>query len=287
MPQSASNIGILLGWVSAGLMAIDIDNDSHVQPFLELNPQLPKTTRTRAEKGCQLFIVLKENSPYPNTQAYYPLLTSDGASWGEWRCGAFDGAQSIVYGVHPKGMRYQLVVDTPPLEVDFSTIRWPSIVRLPWLKDEPEQKPKPESTPKPKPKSAKAEPGGDRKLREEKEASAEQKREEELAAKMEAQARRVADGIDAYYDLVRKEYPLRDGNAIYQSLNEGQFKRVLRFRRLRADLIPRRFWSQLDIVIRQLQQHRPLLRNWFDDLWRRGDEEGNPVFHIVTAIAPR
>jgi hypothetical protein len=78
----------------------------------------------------------------------------------------------------------------------------------------------------------------------------EEKSQEELAADA------VAKSIDAYYDQPRKEYVLRDGNAIYQSLNESQFKRVLRFRGLNAEFIRGRPYSQLDIVIRSLQQNR-------------------------------
>jgi hypothetical protein len=77
--------------------------------------------------------------------------------------------------------------------------------------------------------------------------------DEELATKLEADAEAVAEDIDAYYDTARKEYSIRESTSVYHSLSEGQFKRVLRFRRLSSALIPRRHWSQLDIVIRHLQ----------------------------------
>jgi hypothetical protein len=54
---------------------------------------------------------------------------------------------------------------------------------------------------------------------------------------------------------VRKEYPLRDYTAVYQSFTETQFKRALRFRNLSSQIIEKRSWSQTDIVIRHLQQH--------------------------------
>jgi hypothetical protein len=77
---------------------------------------------------------------------------------------------------------------------------------------------------------------------------------EELAQRLEAEAKNVAQTIDAFYDVVRKEYPLRKDTAIYQSLSEGQFKRVLRFHQLSSEIIQKRYWSQTDIVIRDIQE---------------------------------
>jgi hypothetical protein len=210
------NIGILLGKASGGLMAIDLDGDDYADSFLELNPQLANTTRTRGKKGCQLWVRTKPGTNYPNGQGFYALLTHKGEKFGEWRCaGDGKGAQSVIFGQHPEGPRYQIEVEARPLEIDFQTIRWPSEVKLPWEEEE--------------------EP---------------EKSEEELAADA------VCAALDAYYDQARKEYALREGTAVYQSLNEGQFKRVLRFRGLSGDQIPRTFYSQLDIVVRSLQQHR-------------------------------
>ena len=79
---------------------------------------------------------------------------------------------------------------------------------------------------------------------------------EALARRLEAEAEAVAHSIDGYYDVVRKEYALREGTAIYQSLNEAQFKRVLRARGLSRDLLPDRQISQLDIVLDTLRREK-------------------------------
>ena len=108
---------------------------------------------------------------------------------------------------------------------------------------------KPE-TPKTKPKKAAAA-----------EEPQEEQIEETLAKQMEAEAQEVAETIDAYYDQHRKEYAVKvKTNEVptttYQSHNEAQFKRDLRFRKLSAKLIPQRFWSQIDIVVQYLQEEK-------------------------------
>jgi hypothetical protein len=80
--------------------------------------------------------------------------------------------------------------------------------------------------------------------------------EEELAEKLEAQAQKVAQSIDAYYDQQRKEYVLRIAPEVYQTRSEAQFKRDLRFRNLTEAFIERRNWSQIDLVLRWLQENR-------------------------------
>jgi bifunctional DNA primase/polymerase-like protein len=83
------------------------------------------------------------------------------------------------------------------------------------------------------------------------------KAKETLARKLETQAHEVAKSIDAFYDQVKKEYVVKTKNhQNYQSHNEAQFKRDLRFHRLSSELIPRRFWSQLDIVLQELQEKK-------------------------------
>lgn len=122
------NIGVLLGEASGGLCAIDIDADDEVQPFLALNPRLTSTLRTKGARGAQVWVRL--TGEYPKLTK---LKTADGGDWGEWRC---DGGQSVIYGVHPDGMNYRRLVDTPPVEIAFDEIHWPAHLKLPWVKDD-------------------------------------------------------------------------------------------------------------------------------------------------------
>jgi hypothetical protein len=82
-----------------------------------------------------------------------------------------------------------------------------------------------------------------------------QDREERLAQDMEAAAESVAKSLEAFYDQQRKEYVLRLSD-IYQKRTEEQFKRNLRFERLSSALIPHRFYSQVDMVLRFLQENK-------------------------------
>ena len=119
------NIGVALGPLSDGLMSIDIDQDPLVAQFLQLNPGLRNTTRTKGKRGCQLFVRLTPGTAFPNTRAVYPLKDASGVRYGEWRCGGGGlGAQSIVFGTHPEGMQYHFVVDKPPVVIDWNTIQW-------------------------------------------------------------------------------------------------------------------------------------------------------------------
>src|SRR3984893_8030672 len=109
--REGGNIGVLLGPASA-LYSIDLDGDALVTDFLALNPCLEKTTRTKGKRGNQFFFRLPPGSQYPNSQASYAIRDSDGKKCGEWRCGGGGlGAQSIIFGVHPDGVDYQIVVD--------------------------------------------------------------------------------------------------------------------------------------------------------------------------------
>ena len=83
----------------------------------------------------------------------------------------------------------------------------------------------------------------------------EHKLDQQTARKQEQQAHDIANSIDAYYDQPAKEYVLRAHNNSYQSLNEAQFKRELRIHHaLSAECIPLRHYSQLDLVLNELQK---------------------------------
>ncbi|RYD85008.1 MAG: hypothetical protein EOP84_03855 [Verrucomicrobiaceae bacterium] len=122
------NIGVLLGRASGGLCTIDIDDDSRIDEFLELNPLLQATLRTRGARGCQLW--LQMIGGYPELKA---IKTVSGEKWGEWRA---DGGQSVIHGTHPTGCQYLFVVDAKPLAIEFDQIVWPADLRLPWRDEE-------------------------------------------------------------------------------------------------------------------------------------------------------
>jgi hypothetical protein len=112
------NIGVALGQVSNGLVSIDLDEDSFAERFLEANPSLTGTLRTRASRGCNVWI--RCSGAYP---ASCKLKSLDGAEIGEWRA---DGCQTIISGVHPNGVPYQFVVEKPVITVRYEEIVWPS-----------------------------------------------------------------------------------------------------------------------------------------------------------------
>lgn len=120
------NVGVLLGSASDGLCAIDIDSDDAVAPFLALNPTLRSTLRSKGARGQQIWV--KVTGDYPKLSI---IKTDNEEGWGEWRA---DGAQSIIAGVHPDGMDYQIVQRAQPVECEFEDINWPDGLHLPWVK---------------------------------------------------------------------------------------------------------------------------------------------------------
>ena len=110
------NIGVLLGGPSNGLCTVDIDDDGQVAPFLERNPRLAATLRTRRARGCNFWIRVRGAHP-PLTK----LATGEGKAWGEWRA---DGGQTLIYG-QVDGIPYGIVVDATPVEMAFEEIEWP------------------------------------------------------------------------------------------------------------------------------------------------------------------
>ena len=120
------NIGILLGEASGRLCAIDIDDDEGVEPFLELNPSLRSTLRSKGARGQQIWV--RVTTEYPKLSK---LVSDEAGPWGEWRA---DGGQSVIHGIHPKGAAYHFINEAPPIEVRFEDINWPDHVRQPWLR---------------------------------------------------------------------------------------------------------------------------------------------------------
>jgi AAA domain/Bifunctional DNA primase/polymerase, N-terminal len=134
--KRGGNIGVLLGPASARLIALDIDIDAKVDEQLQTHPWLAKTLRTRGRRGCQFWLRLEEGVDYPNTVAVMTLKEPDGTKFGELRIGGGGGAQSIVYGVHPEGNRYEILSIYQPTEIALADLD-----DLGWRELQPDQPP--------------------------------------------------------------------------------------------------------------------------------------------------
>jgi hypothetical protein len=115
------NIGVLLGPASGRLLALDLDNDALVAEWSARHAWLANTLRTRGKRGCQFWLRLEEGCEYPNGKAVYSL-DENNEIIGELRLGGAGGAQSVIFGSHPDGMPYQIVVDKPPLVVSLTDL---------------------------------------------------------------------------------------------------------------------------------------------------------------------
>lgn len=122
--ERAPNIGVALGQVSKGLVTIDLDEENYVVALLAVNPLLGSTLRTRASRGCNIWI--RCSGAYPPSQK---LKDSPGNEIGEWRA---DGNQTIISGTHPEGMPYQFAVERPVLTLSYDAIVWPESILPPF-----------------------------------------------------------------------------------------------------------------------------------------------------------
>lgn len=111
------NIGVALGEKSGGVCSIDFDDDALLERFLERNPVLSLSLRTRGARGGNVW--LRCNGEYPASKK---LKLTGGDAVGEWRA---NGNQTIISGRHPDGCDYQFIVEDEVLEIDFSEIVWP------------------------------------------------------------------------------------------------------------------------------------------------------------------
>jgi hypothetical protein len=117
------NVGIAQGAVSNGLCSIDIDVDDEVEGFIALNPKLAHSLRSKGARGCNIWF--RVPSDLPDTKK---ITTIAGQKWGELRA---NGSQTIIYGKHPSGCEYRLIVEAPPVEIAIKEIQWPDHVRNP------------------------------------------------------------------------------------------------------------------------------------------------------------
>jgi len=125
---AGGNVGVLLGRASGNLVSIDMDDDAAAKKLLALNPWLKNTLTSKGKRGVNFW--LRIVGEYP---ALKRIVTNDGKAFGEFRA---DGAQTVIYGVHPEGMKYTVLVAKPPLKVAYSKIAWPADWRAPSLKPE-------------------------------------------------------------------------------------------------------------------------------------------------------
>jgi hypothetical protein len=114
------NIGVALGAKSGNLVALDVDADGMVAPFLTANPFLKNTLRTHGARGAVFWLRMTGEYPAKTVK----LKTVSGEDCGEFRS---NGSQSIIYGIHPDtGQPYEVVNMAKPVAVDFADIVWPS-----------------------------------------------------------------------------------------------------------------------------------------------------------------
>ena len=126
------NIGVLVGKPSSGLCSIDFDDERYFLDFLKLNPGLKKSTTTKGQRGCNLWVRITGDYP-----ALAKITTAAKEAVGEWRA---DGGQTVVHGIHPEGNSYT-ISGAHPVEIPFSDIKWPKGWVLPWENAEPPETP--------------------------------------------------------------------------------------------------------------------------------------------------
>ncbi len=131
------NIAVYLGQMSGGLCALDFDQDEDLAAFLAVNPTLATTTRSRGSRGGMVWVRILPRQKASGVSAlgsrkhgeadFPPSCTT---KQFEWRA---NGRLSTIYGRHPKGMDYTLLVTAPAVAVKFAEIVWPDGWELPWV----------------------------------------------------------------------------------------------------------------------------------------------------------
>lgn len=133
-----SNVAVRLGEHSGGLCAIDFDDDGSLEAFLKVNPALQGSARWKGKRGAQIGVRVSGKYPGPcNERSATEMVQVGDRLLGkplyEWRS---TGNLSTVKGVHPSGCEYQVLVDKPPVTLEFSQIRWPEGWPAPGSRDE-------------------------------------------------------------------------------------------------------------------------------------------------------
>ena len=111
-----ANIAVLLG---SGLYAIDIDDDTDLETFFGLNPDLRGTFTVRGQRGAKM-IVHADAPPFDGKD-----IKRDGGTV----CEVLQG-NATIGGTHPAGMEYR-DNGKPAMPVSWESIRWPDGWELP------------------------------------------------------------------------------------------------------------------------------------------------------------
>ena len=119
------NIAINCGEKSGGIISIDCADHEFLQEFLDLNPSFRETTLTKAKRGGNLWLRLAEGSEIPKV---IKIKSLDDEDLGEIRG---TGGCTVVHGVHPDGMIYELRQEFPPIYMALKDVNWPSRVKDP------------------------------------------------------------------------------------------------------------------------------------------------------------
>ena len=92
-----TNVAVVQGKPSSGLISIDFDEVKALKEFRALNPALKDTLTTSAARGANLWFKMQGNYP-PLTR-----LKRGRSIWAEWRS---TGAFTVIHGIHEEGMPY-------------------------------------------------------------------------------------------------------------------------------------------------------------------------------------
>ena len=118
------NIGVVTGKKSGNLVALDVDDETLVQPFLDLNPFLKDTLQTHGARGRVFWFRCLGDYPSKTMK----LKGRSGEDYGEFRS---NKSQSIIHGIHPSGKAYEIVHHAKPATVAFVSIVWPEQISNP------------------------------------------------------------------------------------------------------------------------------------------------------------
>ena len=135
------NVAVRLGEHSGGLCAIDFDDDRSLEEFLAVNPRLQGSARWKGSRGAQIGVRVSGKYPAPCAARHQTeMVEVNGRMLGrplyEWRS---TGNLSTVKGVHASGCEYRVLVDRPPVKIEFKDIKWPAGWPVPGAADEIEQ----------------------------------------------------------------------------------------------------------------------------------------------------
>lgn len=118
-----SNIAVSLGAPSNGLISIGFYDDQAAASFLDANPALKGSLRTRGDCGCNIWLQIEGDCPRSTKIMHFQ---SD-EPVGEW-CST--GKYAVVHGKHPSGCDYTRLVDAAVIRLPYEDIIWPPSIGL-------------------------------------------------------------------------------------------------------------------------------------------------------------